>query len=61
MGRGLLKLISNYENSESCRVDIDQTRADLLYGQAVRLGSLSIVEEWTIEKLRDIVNLFVCL
>jgi len=43
------------------KTDIDQTRADLLYGQAVRLGSLSIVEEWTIEKLRDIVNLFVCL
>ena len=54
MGRGLLNLISNYENSESCRLDIVQTHADLLYRQAVRLGSLSIVEEWTMEKLRDL-------
>ena len=56
----LLNLISNYENLESCRLDIVKTRADLLYRHAVRLGSLSIVEESTIEKLRDIVDLFVC-
>ena len=56
----LLNLISNYENWESCRVDIVQTRADLLYRHAVRLGSLSIVEQSTIEKLRDIVDLLVC-
>lgn len=56
----LLNLISNYENWESCRVDIVQTHADLFYRHAVRLGSLSIVEESTIEKLRDIVDLLVC-
>ena len=56
----LLNLISNYENWESVRVDIVQTRADLLYRHAVRLGSLGIVEESTIEKLRDIVDLLVC-
>ena len=55
----LLNHISNYENWESCRADIVQTRADLLYRHAVRLGTLSIVEESTIEKLRDIVNLLV--
>ena len=49
----LLNLVSLYENWESCRVDIVKTRADLLYRHAVRLGSLSIVEESTIEKLRD--------
>ena len=53
----LLNLISNYENWESCRVDIGQTRADLLYRHAVRLGSLNIVEKSTTEKLRDIVGL----
>ena len=56
----LLNLISNYENLESCRLDIVKTRADLLYCHAVRLGSLSIVEESTIEKLRDLVDLLVC-
>ena len=55
----LLDHISNYENWESCRADIVQTRADLSYRHAVRLGSLSIVEESTIEKLRDIVDLLV--
>ena len=55
----LLNLISNYENWESVRVDIVQTRADLLYRHAVHLGSLGIVEESAIEKLRDIVDLLV--
>ena len=36
-----------------------QTRADLLYRDAVRLGTLSIVEDSTIEKLRDMVDLLV--
>ena len=56
----LLNLLNNYENLESCRLDIVKTRADLLYRHAVRLGSLSIVEESTIGKLRDIVDLLVC-
>ena len=55
----LLNHISNYENLESCRADIVKTRADLLYRHAVRLGTLSIVEESTIEKLRDIVDFWV--
>ena len=52
--KALLNLVSNYENWESCRVDIVKTRANLLYHHAVRLGSLSIVEVSTIEKLRDV-------
>ena len=55
-----LNLVSNYENWQSCRVDIVKTRADLLYRHAVRLGSLRIVEESTTEKLKDIVDLLVC-
>ena len=55
----LLNHISNYENWESCRGDIVETRADVLYQHAVRLGTLSIIEESTIEKLRDIVDLLV--
>ena len=52
--KALLNLVSNYENWESCRVDIVKTRSILLYHHAVRLGSLSIVEVSTIEKLRDV-------
>ena len=55
----LLNHISNYENLESCRADIVQTRADLLHRHAVRLGTLSIVEKLTIGKMRDIVDLLV--
>ena len=51
----LLNHISNHdENWESCRADIVQTRADLLYRHAVHLGSLSIVE--LLGKLNAVIN-----